>query len=123
MYKTLADMTPEQRAACVGMWCDVRVPFKEDQKNLVILTHVDSGPKRAKVFGTGIGMTWSKRLQDVTPRCDLPRAWMPDGTPVKGSWTEAEYIGDSHGMRDVYHFDGNPTHRYFETEWEEMPNA
>ena len=88
MYKTLADMTPEQRAACVGMWCDVRVPFKEDQKNLVILTHVDSGPKRAKVFGTGIGMTWSKRLQDVTPRCDLPRAWNPDGTPLaeKREW-------------------------------------
>ena len=88
MYKTLADMTPEQRAACVGMWCDVRVPFKEDQKNLVILTHVDSGPKRAKVFGTGIGMTWSKRLQDVTPRCDLPRAWTPQGQPVPGEWEE-----------------------------------
>ena len=86
MSKTLADMTPEQRAACVGMWCDVRVPFKEDQKNLVILTHVDSRPKRAKVFGTGVGMTWSKRLQDVTPRCDLPRAWAPDGTPPEGAW-------------------------------------
>ena len=47
----------------------------------------------------------------------------PDGTPVKGSWTEAEYIGDNHGMRDVYYFDGTPTHRYFETEWEEIPNA
>ena len=88
MYKTLADMTPEQRAACVGMWCDVRVPFKEDQKNLVILTHVDSRPKRAKVFGTGVGMTWSKRLQDVTPRCDLPRAWNPDGEPVPGEWED-----------------------------------
>lgn len=81
MTKTLADMTPEQRADCQGMWCDVRVPFKENQRNLVILTHVDSELKRARVFGTGIDKTWPKRLRDVTPRPDLPRAWMPDGTP------------------------------------------
>ncbi|MFS0295223.1 hypothetical protein ACL1CZ_13810 [Corynebacterium striatum] len=30
-----------------------------------------------------------------------------------------EYLGDYKGMTNVYHFDGDPTHRRFVGEWEE----
>lgn len=32
----------------------------------------------------------------------------------------AEYLGDHDGMTDVYYFDGNPTHRQWKSEWEEI---
>ncbi|HAT6582874.1 TPA: hypothetical protein JAK83_002456 [Corynebacterium striatum] len=53
----------------------------------------------------------------LTP--DLPRAWSPDGTPPAGEWEYAEYLGDYKGMTNVYHYDGEPTHRHFVGEWEE----
>ena len=95
MYKTLADMTPEQRAECVGMWCyifeqldeppvaeGIIAGYREDDdgRTLVIIDHPH--PDAGK---------WWHRLTGVVPRFDLPRAWNPDGTPVKGSWTEAEW--------------------------------
>lgn len=111
---TLADMAPEERAQCRGMWA-------QTQDELGVLLTTDGV----------LGAVWiphafnwlTQPLGAIELLTDLPRAWNADGTPVKGSWTEAEYIGDSHGMRDVYHFDGTPTHRYFQTEWEEIPNA
>ena len=51
------------------------------------------------------------------PRPDLPRAWNPDGTPPAGEWEHAEYLGDYKGMTDVYHYDGEPTHRRWVGEW------
>ena len=97
MYKTLADMTPEQRAACVGMWTQVkgnRGKFESSAESyLAIIYHAhtpDTDVHETMVLAVGHGvMTVDPR--NVTPRFDLPRAWMPDGTPVKGSWTEAEW--------------------------------
>lgn len=115
---TLADMTEEERAQCVGMWCE----DVEGALGIYLGEAVNNEWVGVCVHPPSI-YPFSSVFQDLTPRPDLPRAWNPNGTPVKGSWTEAEYIGDSHGMRDVYHFDGTPTHRYFQTEWEEIPNA
>lgn len=120
MTKTLADLAPHERDEHVGTWVDV--PYKPHP----VIYMGDFESTGAIKYGAVIldpryGTNY-ERLDDCTLRPDLPRAWNPNGTPVKGSWTEAEYIGDSHGMRDVYHFDGTPTHRYFQTEWEEAPN-
>ena len=116
--RTLADMTEEERDACRGMWCE------EKDGSMCIYMGADATPEQTGVFAyPASAIPMRVFLNRITPRPDLPRAWNPNGTPVKGSWTEAEYIGDSHGMRDVYHFDGTPTHRYFQTEWEEIPNV
>ena len=120
---TLADMTPEQRAACVGMWCyifeqldeppvaeGIIAGYREDDdgRTLVIIDHPH--PDAGK---------WGHGLTEVVPRPDLSRAWNPDGTPPEGQWEHAEYLGDYKGMTDVYHYDGEPTHRRFVGEWEE----
>lgn len=122
MTKTFADMTEEERAQCRGMWCDYTRDGEEKDLVIVVAGTNDAGRIPCVNPGAPIPSAWAPEPWTLTPRFDLPRAWRVDGTPVKGSWTEAEYIGDSHGMRDVYHFDGPPTHRYFETEWEEVPN-
>lgn len=116
MAKPLADMTPEQRDACRGMWCDIETPVGIEQG----IYDQSRWTQEATLFEPGYGY-FEVDLSKVTPRFDLPRAWNSDGTHVKGSWTEAEYIGDSYGMEDVYYFDGTPTHRHFETEWEPWP--
>ena len=91
---TLADMTPEQRAECVGMWCYIfeqldEPPVEEgiiagyreddDRRTLVIIDHPH--PDAGK---------WGHELNEVSPRFDLPRAWQPDGQPVPGEWEHAE---------------------------------
>lgn len=82
MTKTLEDMTPEQRTECQEMWCDVRLPFKKNQKHLLILTHVDNKLGRATVSSTKVGESWPKAFRDITPRFDLPRARNTDGAPA-----------------------------------------
>lgn len=117
MTKAFADMTEKQRAECRGMWCDVETPVGTERA----IYDQSRWTQEPTLFEPGYGH-FEADFSKVTPRYDLPRAWNSDGTHVKGSWTEAEYIGDSHGMNDVYYFDGTPTHRHFETEWEEIPN-
>ena len=86
MPKTLADMTAEERAECVGMWANV-----EDDYISVI----------AEVNGTGTcvivcpvrqGCDATYPNNMVTPRFDLPRAWTPDGEPeLTQALAEEEY--------------------------------
>lgn len=80
MVKTLADMTPEARQACVGMWCDNLVSTAKEPAPVVLecvqgelcwVLHIDLHGERS-CFSLG----------GVSPRFDLPRAWNPDGTPV-----------------------------------------
>ncbi|HAT1400386.1 TPA: hypothetical protein I8W35_002307 [Corynebacterium striatum] len=115
MTKTLADMTTEQRANCIGMWCE----YPSAYGRLGIIYDLDDGSDpwilrfdvRTEILGYD--------AKDVIPRFDLPRAWSPDGTPPAGEWEYAEYLGDYKGMTNVYHYDGEPTHRHFVGEWEE----
>lgn len=72
--KAFSDMTLEERRECVGMWC------KMGESWLIIMW----------IDGEEVGLTnpaWTEPfLEDaakITPRFDLSRAWMPDGTPVK----------------------------------------
>lgn len=108
--KTLADMTTQERAECRGMWA-------QTQDELGVLLTTDGV----------LGAVWiphafnwlTQPLGAIELLTDLPRAWQADGTPPAGEWEEAEYLGDYKGMSNVYHFDGDPTHRRFVGDWEE----
>ena len=77
MTKTLADMTAEERADCVGMWADA------PGEDLAIIASA-SEPDVSWVFFPQSGGD-SATLLDlfIAPRFDLPRAWTPDGEPVE----------------------------------------
>lgn len=80
---TLADMTPAQRAECVGMWVNTPKgygvlldPLSMDGffEPVVVM------PSRFAVFDG----PWDWDRLDLLPH--LPRAWNPDGTPPDGEW-------------------------------------
>lgn len=81
MTKTLADMTAKERANCVGMWCE-----SEDYGTLLVIAHIEEDAAQAAV-PQGL-YPYEAPLEYFTPRFDLPRAWNPDGTPVKGEWVD-----------------------------------
>lgn len=118
--KTLADMTPQERARCRGMWCEYGLHGEES--NLVIMVAVVNEAGRVPCINPGAPKpeAWALAPWILIPRFDLPRAWTPDGQPPQGGWEYAEYLGDYGGMTDVYHFDGEPTHRRWESNWEEI---
>lgn len=107
---TLADMSAEERAECVGMWVSYKTPMGE---------HTAIYEMGSTLFEPGFGR-FNRSLDTITPHPDLPRAWQPDGTPPQGEWEYAEYLGDHDGMTDVFYFDGDPTHRQWKSEWEEL---
>lgn len=84
---TLADMTPEQREQCVGMWCDCT--DGEGIRTLVLHGISDNGKDaifvNPAVVGGGRGPSWTIKSFGhlVTPRWDLPRAWQSNGFPVE----------------------------------------
>ena len=81
MAKTLADMTAEERADCVGMWCDNLVSTANNP-HPVVLACVQG--ERCWILHADLHGEWSCfSLGSVSPRFDLPRAWTPDGQPVK----------------------------------------
>lgn len=77
MSKTLADMAPEERQACVGMWCDI-----EGWNHLGIISLLRSGESIGFISPEISPSLRYSPFSHVTPRFDLPRAWNPDGTPV-----------------------------------------
>lgn len=113
---TLADLTPEERADCVGMWATVAT---ERYPAVIVRTYAADDVDYAQMLCPELNDYYTSSLATITPRDDLPRAWTPDGQPPAGEWEHAEYLGDHKGMTDVYYFDGDPTHRRFVGEWEE----
>lgn len=87
MVRTLADMTPEERQSCVGMWCDNLVSTAKEPVP-VVLACVQG--KQCCILHPDLRGEWSCfSLGIVSPRFDLPRAWNPDGTPVPATEWEA----------------------------------
>lgn len=82
MTRTLADMTPAERAACVGRWAEW-TPV-EDQTVLVVIEEVHQVRDYAGCVIPGVRYIEipRHRLRSITPRFDLPRAWTPTGEPV-----------------------------------------
>lgn len=113
---TLADMTPEERLDSIGMWATVST---ERYRAIIVRTYAADDVDYAQMLCPELNDYYTSSLATITPRDDLPRAWAPDGTPPAGQWEHAEYLGDYKGMTDVYHYDGDPTHRRWVGEWEE----
>ncbi|MEJ6013272.1 hypothetical protein WG936_05405 [Corynebacterium sp. H127] len=83
---TLAEMTPEQRAECVGMWCDVK-HYTGTVLGIIDRILVNEGDGSVDVIEPYTGQRGDRKLpgryfDEVTPRFDLPRAWTPDGQPA-----------------------------------------
>ncbi|MCZ9300502.1 hypothetical protein [Corynebacterium marquesiae] len=90
MTKTLADMTEEERAECVGMWA-------ETSNGLGIIIepfYTDGVLDTTVVFSLKPEVKIEQRIAAYTaPRYDLPRAWAPDGAPPQGEWEYTECLG------------------------------
>ncbi|WP_306496755.1 hypothetical protein [Corynebacterium striatum] len=86
MTKTLADLTPEQRANCIGMWCEY--PNTYDHLGIIYGLDNENDPwilrfdVRTEILGYD--------AKNIIPRFDLPRAWTPNGTPPAGEWQTAK---------------------------------
>ena len=104
--QTLVDMTAEERANCVGMWCDNLVSTA-DNPQPVVLACVQG--ERCWILHTDLHGEWSCfSLDRVAPRFDLPRAWTPDGEPeLAQALAEEEwqygvtYTGVKHGGHHI----------------------
>lgn len=92
MTKTLADMTAEERQACVGMWAEWA--HGDGQMVLVVIEEIHPVRDFAGCMVPGVRYVEIPRhqLSALTPRNDLPRAWNPDGTPPEWDWQYADYI-------------------------------
>nr|WP_284770948.1 hypothetical protein [Corynebacterium sp. MSK189]MDK8673322.1 hypothetical protein [Corynebacterium sp. MSK189] len=107
MTKTLADMTPQERAECVGMWCNYTDPILKNGTEQWIIagtatpTRLRKGEPRVPCVllvkpGKNHPFLCNAKLDEVAPLYDLPRAWQADGTPPQGDW-EDDYT-DSDGI-------------------------
>lgn len=87
--KTLADMTPEQRQQCVGMWCYIFGSDFNREPESPVAEGIVAGYRKSN-FGQAFAVVvhpdqdtekWRYILNEVSPRFNLPRAWNADGTP------------------------------------------
>ena len=86
MTKTLADMTAEERANCVGMWAEHAHPHYDGLEVII-----DSDHDSVTTISTKSGQQYivvGEVMRHITPRFDLPRAWTPGGEPVPGEWEQ-----------------------------------
>lgn len=83
MTKTLADMTEEERAECVGMWVSYQTPMGD---------HLAVYDGNTTLYEPGYG-SFIIPTDCITPLRDKPRACTPDGTPPAGEWEEAHIPG------------------------------
>lgn len=82
---TLADLTPAERAECVGMWATVAT---ERHLAVIVRTYMADDVRIAQMLAPEINDYYTTSLESITPRFDLPRAWQADGQPVPGEWEE-----------------------------------
>lgn len=82
MPKTLADMTTEERAGCVGMWASHQCYEDKDDPcgNLGIISEIDRDYAWI-AFPKESAETYVFDLEDLIPRYDLRPAWTSKGEP------------------------------------------
>ena len=98
MTKTLADMTPQERAQCRGMWCETAL-----SKALVIYVAGDQdNEEKAVVVNPKSQFRTVTPLRALTPRPDLPRAWQADGQPPAGEYQYAVQYKTPNGWEYTY---------------------
>lgn len=87
MARTLAGMTPEERHACVGMWCDNLASTAQEPAPVVLARVQGRLCWVLHIYLHGERSCFS--LGSVAPRPDLPRVWNPDGAPAPVTEWEA----------------------------------
>lgn len=102
MSRTLADVTPAERAACVGMWCEI------SGRHLAVLADIWEHGEGGVVHSNADLSCYD--FAELAPRFDLPRAWTPEGEPVAGEWEYAvghvvEYADGQKECRPKYRED------------------
>lgn len=93
--RTLEDMTEEERANCVGMWCGYNRHVKggEPSDFIIMVGDVNEAGRVPCVNpGAPEPKAWAPDPWMIAPRPDLPRAWGVDGQPPVGEW-EHDYVG------------------------------
>lgn len=89
---TLADLTPEERAQCIGMWCGYnRYTEGGEPSDFVIMVEDVNEAGRVPCINPGAPSptVWAPAPWMLTLRPDLPRAWTPHGKPAAGEWEYA----------------------------------
>lgn len=79
MAKTLAGMTAEERAECVGLWASI------ENAEPAVIVEADEMDACTVIYPELLGVTAVHLNEMVTPRFDLPRAWPPDGDQVRAA--------------------------------------
>lgn len=123
--KTLADMTEEERAECVGMWCGYNRHLKGGKpQDFVIMIEDINEAGRVSCINPGAPepKAWAPDPWMLTPRFDLPRAWHPDGQPPQGGWEDDYTDSDGITLSTGEDLDLGPhSHiRRWESNWEEL---
>jgi len=119
MTKTLADMTAEERAECVGMWADTT------RQGLGVVVNATEPSDCWVLFPEGGGRVATCHNQRVTPRFDLPRAWTPDGEPelaqalAEETWEYSVQIKDHTGEWET----ATNSESHLEEWWESKKHA
>lgn len=106
--RTLADMTEEERAQCVGMWVSYQTPMGD---------HLAVYEGNTTLYEPGYG-SFIIPTDCITPLRDRPRAWTPDGQPPAGEWAYAN--PSDKGRMHVRLPDKHTTHRRWIGKWEEL---
>ena len=109
---TLADMTPEERANCPGMWAGTFSGYT----GIIVY---ENG-KQAYLIIPEYNREQTFPLDKVTPRHDMPRAWQADGTPPAGQWQHASHSEQvTPGSIWDLTTKKTATHRRWISKWEE----
>ena len=121
MTKTFADMTPEERDKCIGMWCDYDFPDGTTHRAILLSRGSSNTATVIDTTQCGVPQQWT-RVDQLHPRFDLPRAFNPDGTPVHA--TRETQVGDDGLYLEAngttfYTTPGTIYHRWV-TDWEEV---
>lgn len=87
---TLADLMPQELDNHVGTWVNVlEIPhpviYMGEFQSTGEIKH------GAVILDPRYGTNY-ERLDDCTPRPDLPRAWHPDGQPPQGRWEYSDEV-------------------------------
>lgn len=119
---TLADLMPQELDNHVGTWVNVPqkpypVIYMGDFESTGEIKH------GAVILDPRYGTNY-ERLDDCTPRPDLPRAWNPNGQPPAGKWEDDYTDSDGSTLTTGEDLGLGPRQevRRWVGEWEAMPN-
>ena len=123
MTKTLADMSAEERADCVGMWAEHAHPHYDGLEVII-----DSDHDSVTTISTKSGQQYivvGEVMRHITPRFDLPRAWTPDGEPeiaqalAEETWEYSIQLKDHTGEWET----ATNSETHLEEWWEDLKYA